>query len=284
MQSISELRLQCQATRPAIFSDFLSRFYYWVSIYFTRGLIWVGLSANAVSLLSGITAVFGAVLLINDNMLARWCGLALLFLSAVLDMCDGEVARYHKTGSMNGHFMDWMIQFAISTAVMMAMFIECQYEIPHFLLPVALLAIIFPTFDKTITTSCWTVIAWAHLREKSSSSNSKSSNSFHSKVESVTRNRGKLRRFISTLIVSPTQDHWLPLILVFFEFLNILLSLFDAQFNYPLALLMYVGILGPLIAFRRVAKGVNGKFLQNGYQKLFDRRQQIKLPEDDFIL
>ena len=69
MKSIKELRQICQSTRPTIWSDFQNKFYYKVSIYFSYILIYLGLSANKVTLISGITSIVGGILIISDNKL-----------------------------------------------------------------------------------------------------------------------------------------------------------------------------------------------------------------------
>ena len=102
MKSINELRSICQTTRPSIFTDFLSRFYYRTSIYFTYVFILIGLSANQVTLLSGLVACLGGLLLASSDSTVALFGVVCFHLFAILDMSDGEVARYRGKEAIAG--------------------------------------------------------------------------------------------------------------------------------------------------------------------------------------
>jgi len=109
MESIRELRAICQETRDDVLyqrSWFDRNVTRRISIYFTRPFLALGLSANqatAVDLLIGLAA--GALLAFPNP--AYWLGGILLFyLYFVFDCVDGEIARYRKTASPVGSFLD----------------------------------------------------------------------------------------------------------------------------------------------------------------------------------
>ena len=111
MESIPELRQICQSTRPSIFKDFLSKWYYKVAIYFTWICLKCRMSANQVTVLSGAVAMLGGVLLASSNSFLMFCGVICFHLFAILDMSDGEVARYRQQGGVAGHYLDWYMHF-----------------------------------------------------------------------------------------------------------------------------------------------------------------------------
>lgn len=93
MESIRELRTICQKGDKEAFVFFrvLVRP---VSIYITRVCLALGISANVVSVLSVVSAVSAAVLLVSQDLALRFLAGLLLFFYTVLDGVDGEVARY----------------------------------------------------------------------------------------------------------------------------------------------------------------------------------------------
>ena len=111
MESIKELREICQSTRPSIFNDPLSKFYYQVSIYFTWLCIVLRMSANQVTILSGAIAILGGLLIASESIFITLIGAMCFHLFAILDMSDGEVARYRGEGGVEGHYLDWFMHF-----------------------------------------------------------------------------------------------------------------------------------------------------------------------------
>ena len=63
MESISELRDICHNTKAYKSHNRLSRFYFRISIYFTSLFLRLGMTANQVTVLSGIVAIISAFFL-----------------------------------------------------------------------------------------------------------------------------------------------------------------------------------------------------------------------------
>ena len=109
MESIKELRRICQDTRDDVlyqrnwFDRNLTRR---ISIYFTKVFLKMGISANqatAVDLLIGLAA--GALLVSPKP--GHWLiGIFLFYAYFVFDCVDGEIARYRKTASPVGSYLD----------------------------------------------------------------------------------------------------------------------------------------------------------------------------------
>ena len=112
-ESIGELRRICQETKEPTnlrqFSWFGTRVTRRISIYFTKLFLEIGISANQASLLGLLVLIIaGAFFVFSD---ARWwfIGLLLLYLSFVVDCVDGEIARYNKSASSTGTYLDGII-------------------------------------------------------------------------------------------------------------------------------------------------------------------------------
>lgn len=77
-----------------------------ISVYFTWLLLLTPITANGTTILQGIVGVVGAFLLIYPDYYLCVIGILLLQLGYILDCCDGEIARYYKSSSVNGVFLD----------------------------------------------------------------------------------------------------------------------------------------------------------------------------------
>lgn len=101
---IEELRKLCQLRGRV--EGRVSRFYQKFSIYITKSLIIIGVSANQVTFLMILIGVIGILFLARGEYLYAVFGGLLLQMSHILDYVDGEIARYHKKKSLEGLFLD----------------------------------------------------------------------------------------------------------------------------------------------------------------------------------
>lgn len=98
---IKEIREKCQPPDLDIClwrKFFARRLSAWLTWVFIR----LGISANTVSVLKGITACSGAMMFLPGEPVAALAGSIMLQLSFILDACDGEVARYTGSCSLAG--------------------------------------------------------------------------------------------------------------------------------------------------------------------------------------
>ena len=285
MESIPELRRICQSTRPSIFEDFLSKWYYKVAIYFTWICLQCRMSANQVTVLSGVVTILGAGLLASSNTWLVLCGVICFHLFAILDMSDGEVARYRKQGGVAGHYLDWYMHFISSTSMMVGLFMASVESLTSpWLIIVGLIAVIMPILDKSVMTAGWTVISWTKLRDKQNRKTKPYDEVEIDSLKNANLMRPKwLRRFIF-IFLAPLQDHWVPLALLILVFVDLFFDFLGLNFiDFRLWWLLYVGILGPFYLYFRVRRMVLTNVLVDGYHRLNTSSREIKLPEDDFF-
>ncbi len=74
-----------------------------LSIYITRLILPTRITANQVTIMMILVGVLSAVPLFFGYV---WTGIALSYLCVLLDASDGEVARYRKTYSLKGIYLD----------------------------------------------------------------------------------------------------------------------------------------------------------------------------------
>jgi hypothetical protein len=288
MESIKELREICQDTRPSIYRDFLSQFYYKVSIYITWVLLKLGLSANQVTVLSGLIAFIGGLLVGSSNSYITLLGACFFHLFAILDMCDGEVARYRSQGGVNGHYLDWYMHFITSTSMVIGLFIGSSHQLQHpALLILSLVAVVTPIMDKSIQNAGWTVICWTRMRDLKNGLDRfpKNEQATEEIQNSDTKKRlPKPLRIIRFFALSPFQERWISIIMVILPSLDIAFKFLELSFiPYKFLLLLYMGMIGPIYLSFKVAGLVNGQGLLDGYQRITNPNRAITFPEDDFL-
>ncbi|HUV14487.1 MAG TPA: CDP-alcohol phosphatidyltransferase family protein [Acidobacteriota bacterium] len=109
MESIKELRNICQETRDDLLYQrnwFDRNFTRRISMYITKPFLMMGLSANQVTAISLLVGMAAGVLLVFPDPVLWIVGILLFYLYFVLDCVDGEIARYRKTSSLVGSYLD----------------------------------------------------------------------------------------------------------------------------------------------------------------------------------
>ena len=113
MESIKELREKLQKNQQG--HPILQRA---LSIYITRAILPTRMSANQVSIAMLLVGVLSAVPLFLGYL---WWGIALSYLCILLDASDGEVARYRKSYSLKGIYLDLINHLAIQAWFFLAL-------------------------------------------------------------------------------------------------------------------------------------------------------------------
>ncbi len=107
-ESIKELRKICQESRyeggkaemPRI-----TRFHRTISIFLTKPLLKVGVSANQATLIGLFIGVISGLFLTFENPIYWILGALFLYLYLIFDYVDGEIARYNKSVSKFGEYL-----------------------------------------------------------------------------------------------------------------------------------------------------------------------------------
>ena len=104
--SIKELRPICQPNYKFEKTIFLVYIFRSFSIYITRFFLFLGVSANATSILSMFFGLLGSIVLLSFNNNNLFLSSIFLFFHTILDFVDGEVARYNSDGTPTGKYLD----------------------------------------------------------------------------------------------------------------------------------------------------------------------------------
>jgi phosphatidylglycerophosphate synthase len=110
VESIEKLREICQA--PVIEEGrrwYINNVVRKVSIYITSLLIPTHITANQVTLLGGLVGAVAGLCFVFGYYWHSVVGALLLQLWLVVDCVDGEVARYRRSSSITGVYLDWIL-------------------------------------------------------------------------------------------------------------------------------------------------------------------------------
>jgi len=104
---VNELRKICQLPERMSREDWWSRYVGRpISIYITKLLLYTPITGNQLTILMLIAGVAAGTLFIFGNYWYSIAGALLHLAEEVLDCVDGEVARFRKTSSLLGRYLD----------------------------------------------------------------------------------------------------------------------------------------------------------------------------------
>ena len=92
-----------------------------IAIHLTHFFIKIHCSANAVTLLSLLFGICGSILLYPKDLLLNLAGIACEIFAAILDCCDGQVARLTHSESRFGRILDGAVDMINYLAIYIAL-------------------------------------------------------------------------------------------------------------------------------------------------------------------
>ncbi len=111
--TINELRKICQTPVKGKDGEFCDVWYRSVTVHLTKLFLRTPITANQVTVLSIISGALGGFFLIFSSNLLDIIGVLLLQFYWLLDFVDGEVARYRKSGSLTGEYLDFAAHYIV---------------------------------------------------------------------------------------------------------------------------------------------------------------------------
>jgi len=120
VESIEELRRICQK-RDERYDNAVERFSRKFSIYFTKALLYTGISANQATLLNIIIGIVACIFIAYGSNWHFFIGALILQLWFIFDCVDGEIAHYRGTASITGEYVDRINHIVIDPLIFISM-------------------------------------------------------------------------------------------------------------------------------------------------------------------
>ena len=132
-ENIQELRKICQFPRREIDTWHGRHVCRPFSIYITRVALLLGIPANTVTLIFFIIGLLACFFFMRGTGLGFLVGVLTLQFWYLMDMVDGEVARYRKETSATGSYFDKMVHYAVNASIFFSLGfgIYRDIDVPH---------------------------------------------------------------------------------------------------------------------------------------------------------
>ena len=108
-------------SKPDFYLPISHRIFRWLSFPLTPLFVLIKVSADAVTYLSFIVGLIGAIFIAFGSPQSFVIGLSLFYVAMIMDFVDGDVARITKTACLHGKYLDGIIDIGNLCALRLAL-------------------------------------------------------------------------------------------------------------------------------------------------------------------
>ncbi len=278
MISYKRVKEKCVTGRFFPYDDWRDKMFVPPTIFLTWLFVNMGVSANIVSLISGLFAVLGGVMITSENNYIVLIGSFGYMIYYLLDYVDGGVARFNASIGVGGQYIDWIMHVVSSISIFTGIFIVAYNIEGSWIVPFGILTLVSVSLNLDKYSFAWFSIAMHFQQQQQKNYPNKPQPIIINHVEIPRGKILKIFRKLSTLLFHENYVIFYLPILTFFT-LFIPLGLIDFR--------VIIILLGGLINFPIVLNDIfrisKSSRIDNSYNKLFFGNRKPKLPFDHFI-
>ena len=278
MISYKTVKKKCVEERFFPYDDWRDRIFVPPSIFLTWLFVNLRISANIVSLISGLVAIIGGVMITSENNYIVLGGSFGYMIYYLLDYVDGGVARFNGNIGVGGQYVDWIMHVVSSISIFTGIFIVAFNIEGNWIVPFGILTIVSVALSLDKYSFAWFSIIMYQQQQKEKLYPSKPKPIEINNINIPRNNMVKFFRKFTTLIFHENYViFYLPILTYFTLFTSF--SLIDFR--------VVIILIGGLIYFPiiindifRIAK--NSK-IDKSYNEIFFENKKPNLPKDHFI-
>ena len=209
IESIKELREICQRSEANRDSWYDVNFFRKISIYFTKLLLKTKITANQTSGIAISIGIIAGVFFVFGNYWYAFIGALLLCLSYIFDCVDGEIARYRKSATIAGKYVESMYEYIIYPFIFICISIGLYNLFNNiFILILGILIALFMCWGNIASNLVYTVL----VIETKNSTNKIVDKQVSEISENIRKRHSKIRRIYNYIKIWFTFP--VPLVLI----------------------------------------------------------------------
>jgi hypothetical protein len=275
--SFNEVKNTCANGRFFSYEGFNDRLFVPPAIFLVWVFVRLGWSGNAVSVLSGVVAITGAILISSQEAIYILIGSFGYMIFYLLDYVDGGVARINKQGSISGQYFDWIFHVIAAVGFAAGIFSGALANTGSWVIPFGVLFLISSALALDRYALAWFSICMYRQQQQIYDLEDE-------QIPAVIQDDikpwsfFKLPRNLSTLIFHENHIIFLLPVLSLIHFLYA-----SSGIDFRIILVVLGGVLYfPVICYDIWRMTVEKK-IDTAYQKLFFDQEKPVLPEDHFF-
>jgi len=278
MISYKTVKEKCVAERFLPYDDWRDKIFVPPSIFLTWLFVNLGVSANIVSLISGLFAIMGGIMITSANNYIALIGSFGYMIYYLLDYVDGGVARFNGNIGVGGQYIDWLMHVISSISIFTGIFIVVYNIEGSWIVPFGILTLISVSLSLDKYSFAWFSISMFYQQQQQKYHPDKPK---PIKVNTFNNPRSKVLNFFRKLTTLIFHENYVIFYLPILTFITLFtpFSLFDFR--------VIIIIIGGLIYFPIVINDIfrisKNSRIDRSYNKIFFENKKPDLPNDHFI-
>lgn len=266
----------CHKERFFAYDDWRDRLFVPLATFLVWVFVRLGWSGNAVTLLSGVFSVAGAVLIASDEPFIVLIGSFGYMIFYLLDYVDGGVARYNKKSGIGGQYFDWIMHVVSSIAIATGLFIGALNVTGDWIAVFGILTVIASALLLDRHSFAWFSICMHHQQNQVKGVEfSQTDFDYKPRKESI------VYRGFRYLSLGLFHEDYAIFLLPIFATIHYFFT--SELIDFRVVLILVGGLVYfPVMLYEVWKLNVDGR-VDNAYQKIFIEKSMPNLPDDHFL-
>lgn len=283
MINLDDVKHKCTEGRFFPYNNWRDKLFVPPSVFLVWIFVNLGWSGNFVSLLSGVVAIFGGMLIATNDKILILFGACSYMLYYLLDYVDGGVARYKNEGGIEGQYIDWIMHSVSAISISMGIFIGAINNTHSlWVMPLGFLFILSSSLQLDRFSLGWWAICMYRQQNKVNNKAKSENCSLLMSNEVKKKKIFSFWRIIKIISLIIFHENYAIFVLPILAVLNI----FTPSVKFP-DFRFVLTVLGGTIYFLSIVHEIvlisSNKKLEKAYNKLFCSTWDPDLPAEHFF-
>jgi phosphatidylglycerophosphate synthase len=274
--TLQEVRNRCAEGRFFSYEGLNDRVWAPISVFFVWVFVRLGWSGNAVSILSGLIAMSGGVMMASNDSLIVFLGSFGYVIFFLLDYVDGGVARFNGKSGIGGQYVDWAMHVVSAVGYFSGIMAGAILTTGIWIVPFGVLTLVAVALAIDRYALGWFTIAMHNQQQrvKGTSNHPLPVNYQPNKPSFFYRT---CRNFSTVIFHESYAIYLLPVM----SFAQIFISI--PGFDFRMGIMLAGGIIYfPVILYDLWSLAAKG-YIDNAYNKMYHSNNIPDLPNDHFF-
>jgi len=278
MISYKMVKEKCVTGRFFPYDDWRDKIFVPPAIFLTWFFVNTGVSANIVSLISGLFAVLGGTMITSENNYIVLIGSFGYMIYYLLDYVDGGVARFNGNIGVGGQYIDWIMHIVSSISIFTGIFVVAYNIEGSWIVPFGILTLVSVSLNLDKYSFAWFSITMYFQQQQQKH--------YPSKPQPIIINhteipRGKILKIFRKLSILLFHENYVIFYLPILTFFTLFIPL--GLIDFRVMIILCGGLINFPIVLSDIFRISKNSRIDKSYNKLFFENKKPKLPFDHFI-
>tara|TARA_B100000401_G_C52804742_1_gene720523 strand:+ start:1382 stop:2236 length:855 start_codon:yes stop_codon:yes gene_type:complete len=277
IHSYKDFKRLCMEKRFFKYDNLHDRVFVEPAILISWICVYLNISANQISWFSGFVAILGGILLATQDYLLVFIGSLSFLMWYLLDYVDGSIARYQNTASIEGQYIDWLMNVIASISITIGISVGGVLAAGPWVIPFMISAILASVLSYERNSMAWFSIIMQYQQNKNKEDDMHIAETIISAMP-----KREIKTFpIKKIIMLVFHENYMIFILPLLAFMQLIYI--NDLFDFRVVFTVLAGTLNFSVMIMLINDVIREKKASKAYNNLFVTLKKPDLPKDHFF-